>query len=721
MKLETPFELGPLHISPQQCQITSDTGAEKILQPKFIDVLTYLAAHYPRLVTREELIDTIWQGNFPVGEKALTNAVWHLRQHLKTNEQPFIETVRKRGYRLLVAPNYQQPSTTVAESKPLNSTNKNKKAPLAAIVKPLTTMTKTLAKPFKAITAVIMACFILFTALHLFEDHDLPPAQISNITTDPGRELFPVVSADSRYMAYVWHRIGRPSDLYIKDLDDPAKAPRQLTFDDKTEVRPVWHPGAKKLYFVQESWDEQHCNVIELTLTTMSQKVIAHCPANINISLAINATGSILAYTGNSPNAPKPGIYFIDLTRPNAVPTRFSCVDNCLYRDRNFAFSPDGTQLAISRRVESLIEDIFVVDIDTKHARQLTFGQGDIVGLVWHPDGERIVYAMESFGAREGYVIDVDSGNIIRLNVPGFSFPDFIPVNHQMVYHNKQTNSHIAYLPLSDALSAMPFPLLQSQFSHDTPHYSPTAQRLAFISNESGHNEVYSSKLNGDDRRQLTHLNTNLYSPSWSHDGQSIAFIGPRADKQGNNLLVLDVNTLKIQKLDSPFNEHKRPSWTWDDSAVMTAAANNNSLLLYAFSIDGGQPRQLLQQNVKFAIQTTDQSLWFSTDNQGLWRYQPNQPQTPPVQVLTKGDFNIGYNWTVTNNGVYFQHDHNNHQRINYYDFDTEKIRSLVKLPSRSLARVGSMTYITSHNKIVFTQSQPPLVDIKRLEHPLLF
>lgn len=703
MKLQTPFELGPLHISPQQCQITLDTGAEKVLQPKFIDVLAYLAANYPRLVTREELIDSIWKGNFPVGEKALTNAVWHLRQHLKTSEQPFIETVRKRGYRLLVAPNYQQPLNVAA--KTAQPTSNSKKASFPTIIS----------------TIAIVVCFVFFTALHLLEDHDLKPAQISNITTDPGREFFPVVSNDSRYVAYVWHRIGRPSDLYIKDLNDVAKAPRQLTFDDKIEIRPVWHPSGKKLYFAQKAWNDQHCNIIELTLSTTSQQIITRCPADINVSLAINATGSILAFTGASPDAPNPGIYFVDLTKPNAVPTRFSCANNCLYRDRNFAFSPDGTQLAITRRVESLIEDIFILDINTKNARQLTFGQGDILGLIWHPDGDRIVYGMEKFGAREGYVVDVTNGKIDRLNVSGFSFPDFIPTSHQMVYHNKQANNHIAYLPLSDALSAMPFPLIQSEFSHDTPDYSPTAQRLAFISNESGHNEVYSSKLNGDDRRQLTHLNTNLYSVSWSHDGQSIAFIGPRDDMQGNNLLVLNVNTLKIQKLNSPFSEHKRPSWTWDDSAVMTATNNNSRQLLYTFPVDGGQPTQLLQQSVRFAIQTTDQTLWYSTNNQGFWRYQPNLPNTPPVQVLTQDEFDISYNWTVTSKGVYYQHEYNSHQRINFYDFDSKNISSLVKLPNQSLARLGSMTYVPSHNQIVFNQSQPPLVDIKRLEHPLLY
>ena len=73
------------------------------LQPKFIEVLAFLAQQYPNLVTREQIIEEIWDGNFYVGEKALTNAIWHLRKSLKSFDAniEFIETIRKTGYKLL--------------------------------------------------------------------------------------------------------------------------------------------------------------------------------------------------------------------------------------------------------------------------------------------------------------------------------------------------------------------------------------------------------------------------------------------------------------------------------------------------------------------------------------------------------------------------------------------------------------------------------------------
>ena len=76
------------------------------LQPKFIEVLNVLARNYPEVVTRDELIAQVWDGNSYVGAKALTNAIWHLRQQLSllADVGAVIETVRITGYRLLIEP-----------------------------------------------------------------------------------------------------------------------------------------------------------------------------------------------------------------------------------------------------------------------------------------------------------------------------------------------------------------------------------------------------------------------------------------------------------------------------------------------------------------------------------------------------------------------------------------------------------------------------------------
>ena len=79
------------------------------LRNKVMGVLVYLAKNADRLVSRDELIDEIWLGNYPVGKKGLTNAVWQLRidlqaieQHSGSSQDDAILTVPKKGYQLLL-------------------------------------------------------------------------------------------------------------------------------------------------------------------------------------------------------------------------------------------------------------------------------------------------------------------------------------------------------------------------------------------------------------------------------------------------------------------------------------------------------------------------------------------------------------------------------------------------------------------------------------------
>jgi DNA-binding winged helix-turn-helix (wHTH) protein len=69
-----------------------------------MDLLVFLANTRGRVVAKEELIDAVWDGRF-IAETTLTRAVADLRRALGDNQRcpEFIETIPKRGYRLVAA------------------------------------------------------------------------------------------------------------------------------------------------------------------------------------------------------------------------------------------------------------------------------------------------------------------------------------------------------------------------------------------------------------------------------------------------------------------------------------------------------------------------------------------------------------------------------------------------------------------------------------------
>jgi DNA-binding winged helix-turn-helix (wHTH) protein/TolB-like protein len=101
---ERAFRIGDYVVDAARNRVTGPAG-ETPLQPKVIDVLCALAERQGQVLSRSDLIDRVWGKEFGADE-SLTRAISQLRKAFgDTREVPrVIETIPKRGYRLMVAP-----------------------------------------------------------------------------------------------------------------------------------------------------------------------------------------------------------------------------------------------------------------------------------------------------------------------------------------------------------------------------------------------------------------------------------------------------------------------------------------------------------------------------------------------------------------------------------------------------------------------------------------
>jgi TolB-like protein len=88
-------------VDPEAWRLTR-CGTEIHLDPVVLKLLIYLISNKGRLVTRDELMDTVW-GDTVISESALTKAVARLRKALGDNAAThrYLETVRSQGYRFI--------------------------------------------------------------------------------------------------------------------------------------------------------------------------------------------------------------------------------------------------------------------------------------------------------------------------------------------------------------------------------------------------------------------------------------------------------------------------------------------------------------------------------------------------------------------------------------------------------------------------------------------
>jgi DNA-binding winged helix-turn-helix (wHTH) protein len=98
----TLMQLGGLSYD-TSTQYLSSAKSSVYLRSKLNEVLIYMISNKHRPVSRDELIQNVWDGNFYTGPNAVTHCVCKLRKTLADlgEKNISIRTLPKRGYALI--------------------------------------------------------------------------------------------------------------------------------------------------------------------------------------------------------------------------------------------------------------------------------------------------------------------------------------------------------------------------------------------------------------------------------------------------------------------------------------------------------------------------------------------------------------------------------------------------------------------------------------------
>ena len=704
MKQKTTFKLGNCKIVPIENSIMFDGKKKSPIQPKSIEVLCYLAENYPSVISREELINKVWGENSVVGDNGLTNTIWHLRKILKpiNHDGEIIETIRKVGYKLSISPEREQATSSV-------------QPPTTQISNTSTKIKKSFSSYKKIMYASISILLLIFIS-STFKNKKLEPLKDIQITKQQGTETHPSPSPNGKFVAYNKISItDGTTDLYIKNIHNLQQPPKRLTFDEHKEGFSVWSNSGEYLYFSRENKDKNECKMVELNTINLQEKEIANCrPGVKSLYLDISPDDKILAYSHKEKAEEELGVYFIRLDQEKPMPIRFSCNSNCEYEDRDLAFSPDGKTIAISRRTNDYSENIFLVNLKDRTSEQLTYKQEDILGFTWYPDGKKLIYAAQKSDNRYAYILDLDTQKTQSLPLSNFNFPSLAKKSNELFYEVLNDKYHISQLQLNDGVASSPFPTIQSEFNHLNSDYSKQRNKIVYSSNESGYYELWSSDPNGANKRQLTNLKTIVQAPRWSNSGEKIAFLSAPQD----SISILDIKTHKVTQLPSPFTSHYRPTWSYDDKAIISNVSKVDADGLYQIDIASGRSKQLTSDKGRLGIMTSPSTMLYSISGKGLWQKDIIK-NTPPINIIDSSLFRTRYTWAYNDNGVYFKQKTKNIYQLNFYDLMSKKLTPLIRIPKHALKSTTSLTFIDNANRLLFTSAENPQSSIHMLKLPL--
>jgi Tol biopolymer transport system component len=196
-------------------------------------------------------------------------------------------------------------------------------------------------------------------------------------------------------------------------------------------------------------------------------------------------------------------------------------VGDALRRYSEVRLSPDGRKAALTIAAEN--RDIWILDLERGTSTRATFGPASEFAPVWTPDGRRLVFSSERpvfemfWKSASGTGAEEPLAKAKHDRIPWSVSPD----GKLVVFTERQpqTSQDISVAPLDG--KGEPKALLATSFVEDNPRLSPDGRWLAYISNESGRNEVYAIGFpEAAERDQKSTLGGE--APVWRGDGREI-------------------------------------------------------------------------------------------------------------------------------------------------------------------------------------------------------
>ncbi len=533
---QQPFRIAQWVVYPKKSLI-SNNPQDVDLSPTMMSLLLYLVENCNRVVSREELLTEVWQGNI-VSDESISRAIAHLRKSLGDSAKNpcFIKTISKQGYQFLIEPDFA-------------AVDQNEKDPHS--------------KHSRSLLGVVVTLLLIVVGLGSYA-----LMSVNKNSAKQGDQLFkkpltdtlqmhtkPQFSPDGRYV--ISAKQGRADEKYSAVIiHDLATNTVRTLLESTTQVymSPSFSPNGKKIAYhqtPQDSRSEQKCQLYIYAFIANKSSKIAPCDAIAYKPISWSKDGKNVFSTRIIKSKMHSGVVRVDLESGEVEHLLFPQKNNILYASGQV--SPSGEQVLFTAYdMATKNQNIAIYHLGTEQINWLATTHNRVQHGVWGKDDDTIYFADTPKIGAGIWRLNISSGEQQFIyNQRTWDF-DFDIDNDRFVISIEQSDANIWQTQLNKEGKISNKPLLERKSKEQSPAISHDGKRLAFISDRGGDYNLWIHELATGQQTQLTHINkATFHYLYWSEDDSKISTV--KISNGNNQLQVLDSHApdKQITRLDN--------------------------------------------------------------------------------------------------------------------------------------------------------------------------
>ena len=267
------------------------------------------------------------------------------------------------------------------------------------------------------------------------------------------------------------------------------------------------------------------------------------------------------------------------------------------------AFGPDGDKIVYFETGESPEGDLWILDLSSGRAEQITDSPAFGGAPVWSPTGDEIVYSSQRGGSRTLWTVSLRdrSETVLLVSNGDDDFPDISSDGKRIVYSSSRERF---VLLRRNAETGEEGILHESRLALIGPELSPDGETIAlFGPAPTGGTQLYTLPVSGGPTTMITADAKATHAlPRWAPDGQSLYFFHTTSAPSYGRI---PAGGGAIETI--------APGWTWN--VANGASIDPSGALILHSRLDGQAPVQTMMRHIETA---TDES-FFATLEYPRW------------------------------------------------------------------------------------------------------